>query len=123
VLTTCQPSTVWCSRERLPAAAAQPAKFRQSCSATYYYYIINKNECKKEKHINLINPLNPGFNYMPSALRVSYSYAFHRGQSTIFREATSEYNETYLRNTFHKYLHEFVLWDTCVVIASALKDN
>jgi hypothetical protein len=26
VLTTCQPSTVWCSRERLPAAAAQPAK-------------------------------------------------------------------------------------------------
>jgi hypothetical protein len=24
----------WCSRERLPAAAAQPAKVRQSCSAT-----------------------------------------------------------------------------------------
>jgi hypothetical protein len=41
VLTTCQRSTVWCSRERLPAAAAQPAKVRQSCSATdYYYYII-----------------------------------------------------------------------------------
>jgi hypothetical protein len=37
VLTTCQPSTVWCSRERLPAAAAQPAKVRQSCSATDYY--------------------------------------------------------------------------------------
>jgi hypothetical protein len=34
VLTTCQPSIVWCSRERLPAAAAQPAKVRQSCSAT-----------------------------------------------------------------------------------------
>jgi hypothetical protein len=34
VLTTCQPSTVWCSRERLPEAAAQPAKVRQSCSAT-----------------------------------------------------------------------------------------
>jgi hypothetical protein len=33
-LTTCQPSTVWCSRERLPAAAAQPAKVRQSYSAT-----------------------------------------------------------------------------------------
>jgi hypothetical protein len=30
VLTTYQPSTVWCSRERLPAAAAQPAKVRQS---------------------------------------------------------------------------------------------
>jgi hypothetical protein len=30
VLTTCQPSTIWCSRERLPAAAAQPAKVRQS---------------------------------------------------------------------------------------------
>jgi hypothetical protein len=40
VLTTCQPSTVWCSRERLPAAAAQPVKVRQSCSATDYYYII-----------------------------------------------------------------------------------
>jgi hypothetical protein len=49
VLTTCQPSTVWCSRERLPAAAAQPAKVRQSCSATdddddddddYYYYLF-----------------------------------------------------------------------------------
>jgi hypothetical protein len=24
--TTCQPSTVWCSRERLPAAAAEPAQ-------------------------------------------------------------------------------------------------
>jgi hypothetical protein len=41
VLTTCEPSTVWCSRERLPAAAAQPAKVRQSCSATdYYYYLL-----------------------------------------------------------------------------------
>jgi hypothetical protein len=26
LLTTCQPSTVWCSRERLPAAAAQLAQ-------------------------------------------------------------------------------------------------
>jgi hypothetical protein len=26
VLNTCQPSTVWCSRERLPVAAAQPAQ-------------------------------------------------------------------------------------------------
>jgi hypothetical protein len=44
VLTTCQPSTVWCSRERLPAAAAQAAKVRQSCSATdyYYYYTIKE---------------------------------------------------------------------------------
>jgi hypothetical protein len=38
VLTTCQPSTVWCSRERLPAADAQPAQVRQSCIATDYYY-------------------------------------------------------------------------------------
>jgi hypothetical protein len=30
VLTTCQPSTVWCSPERLLAAAAQPVKVRQS---------------------------------------------------------------------------------------------
>jgi hypothetical protein len=47
VLTTCQPSTVWCSRERLPAAAAQPAKVRQSCSGTdyyyYYYYLLLLN--------------------------------------------------------------------------------
>jgi hypothetical protein len=41
VLTTCQPSTVWCSRERLPAAAAQPAKVRQSCSATDDFYFLN----------------------------------------------------------------------------------
>jgi hypothetical protein len=40
VLTTCQPSTVWCSRERLPAAAAQPAKVRQSCSATDFIFIL-----------------------------------------------------------------------------------
>jgi hypothetical protein len=40
VLTTCQPSTVWCSRERLPAAAAQPAKVRQSCSATDLFYLF-----------------------------------------------------------------------------------
>jgi hypothetical protein len=40
---TCQPSTVWCSRERLPTAAAQPAKVRQSCSATdlfIYLFIL-----------------------------------------------------------------------------------
>jgi hypothetical protein len=45
VLTTCQPSTVWCSGERLPAAAAQPAKVRQSCSATdlFIYLFIYKN--------------------------------------------------------------------------------
>jgi hypothetical protein len=48
VLSTCQPSTVWCSRERLPAAAAQPAKVRQSCSATdYYYYIITQTLLSK----------------------------------------------------------------------------
>jgi hypothetical protein len=40
VLTTCQPNTVWCSRERLPAAAAHPAKVRQSCSATDYYLLL-----------------------------------------------------------------------------------
>jgi hypothetical protein len=40
VLTTCQPSTVWCSRERLPAAAAQPAKVRKSCSATDLFLFL-----------------------------------------------------------------------------------
>jgi hypothetical protein len=64
VLTTCQPSTVWCSRERLPAAAAQPAKVRQSCSASdlfiiyYGYHVFSplivaydvyfQSVCKKE---------------------------------------------------------------------------
>jgi hypothetical protein len=38
VLTPCQPSTVWCSRERLPAAAAQPAKVRQSCRTTDLFF-------------------------------------------------------------------------------------
>jgi hypothetical protein len=44
-----QPSTVWCSRERLPAAAAKPAKVRQSCSATdyYYYYYCDKTASPK----------------------------------------------------------------------------
>jgi hypothetical protein len=59
VLTTCQPSTVWCSRERLPAAAAQPAKVRQSCSAMdYYYYLTMKHHLMlsmmSEQHV-LIN--------------------------------------------------------------------
>jgi predicted metal-binding transcription factor (methanogenesis marker protein 9) len=44
VLTTCQPSTVWCSRERLPAAAAQPAKVRQNCSATEFYLFFKSRE-------------------------------------------------------------------------------
>jgi hypothetical protein len=47
VLTTCQPSTVWCSRERLPAAAAQPAKARQSCSATEY---IDPVDTRREEY-------------------------------------------------------------------------
>jgi hypothetical protein len=41
VLTTCQPSTVWCSRERLPAAAAQPAQGSSELKRhglLYYYY-------------------------------------------------------------------------------------
>jgi hypothetical protein len=55
VLTTCQPSTVWCSRERLPAAAAQPAKVRQSCSATnfffiFYFLFITVNENTKQTY-------------------------------------------------------------------------
>jgi hypothetical protein len=56
VLTTCQPSTVWCSRERLPAAAAQQAKVRQSCGATDLFYFsipkeILKYEAKNKKSV------------------------------------------------------------------------
>jgi hypothetical protein len=57
VLTTCQPSTVWCSRERLPAAAAQPAKVRQSCSATdYNYYYILESDCSSVIKIYRFHP-------------------------------------------------------------------
>jgi hypothetical protein len=45
VLTTCQPSTVWCSRERLPAAAAQPAKVRQSLKRHGFYFIFTQGAC------------------------------------------------------------------------------
>jgi hypothetical protein len=51
VLTTCQPSTVWCSRERLPAAAAQPAKVRQSCRATDYYVELNDTTQKETRKL------------------------------------------------------------------------
>jgi hypothetical protein len=40
VLTTCQPSTVWCSRERLPAAAAQPAQGSSEPVAPRIYLLI-----------------------------------------------------------------------------------
>jgi hypothetical protein len=40
VLTTCQPSTVWCSRERLPAAAAQPAQGSSEPVAPRIYLLL-----------------------------------------------------------------------------------
>jgi hypothetical protein len=59
VLTTCQPSTVWCSRERLSAAAAQPTKVRQSCSDTDYYYYI---ELRGVGHLQYhVSPLSRKF--------------------------------------------------------------
>jgi hypothetical protein len=59
VLTTCQPSTVWRSRERLPAAAAQPAKVRQSCSAT------DTKDVVRESHVGL-NYLRGTLHYFES---------------------------------------------------------
>jgi hypothetical protein len=42
VLTTCQPSTVWWSRERLPAAAAQPAQgSSEPVAPRIYLFILN----------------------------------------------------------------------------------
>jgi hypothetical protein len=64
VLTTCQPSTVWCSRERLPAAAAQPAKVRQSFSATDLF-------------ISFMQKLHP------SALNQQWLFDNHGNQSTV----------------------------------------
>jgi hypothetical protein len=40
VLTTCQPSTIRCSRERLPAAAAQPAQGLSEPVAPRIYLFI-----------------------------------------------------------------------------------
>jgi hypothetical protein len=40
VLTTCQPSTIWCSRERLPAAAAQLAQGSSEPEAPRTYLFI-----------------------------------------------------------------------------------
>jgi hypothetical protein len=60
VLTTCQPSTVWCSRERLPAATAQPAQGSSEPVApriiiiiTHYYSfrVHDKFERKKSRNI------------------------------------------------------------------------
>jgi hypothetical protein len=64
VLTTCQPSTVWCSRERLPAAAAQPVKARESCSATDYYYYFSYNICIVSNVVGADSDLE-GFGYGP----------------------------------------------------------
>jgi hypothetical protein len=50
VLITCQPSTVWCSRERLPVAAARPAKVRQSCSATDLFEAERERESQKGQY-------------------------------------------------------------------------
>jgi hypothetical protein len=47
VLTTCQPSTVWCSRERLPAAAAQPAQGSSEPVAPGIYLFILKQNFKE----------------------------------------------------------------------------
>jgi hypothetical protein len=43
VLITCQPSTVWCSRERLPAAAAQPAQGSSEPVAPRIYLLLLEN--------------------------------------------------------------------------------
>jgi hypothetical protein len=53
------PSTVWCSRERLPAAAAQPAKVRQSCSATdlfiYLMLYVSEVSCSADGVCIIVN--------------------------------------------------------------------
>jgi hypothetical protein len=52
VLTTCQPSTVWCSRERLPAAAAQPAQGSSEPVAPRIYFIyFYQNAVYVHKHV------------------------------------------------------------------------
>jgi hypothetical protein len=56
VLTTCQPSTVWCSRERLPAAAAQPAQGSSEPVAPRIYffcptYVNQKLEKSKDMQL------------------------------------------------------------------------
>jgi hypothetical protein len=76
VLTTCQPSTVWCSRERLPAAAAQPAKVRQSCSATdlFIYVVILIFVCCCDKLFNKSVSFSTTLNFPVIVDRQFYSY-------------------------------------------------
>jgi hypothetical protein len=51
VLTTCQPSTVWCSWERLPAAAAQPAQgSSEPVAPRIYLYLFCNPEDNSEHH-------------------------------------------------------------------------
>jgi hypothetical protein len=75
VLTTCQPSTVWCSRERLPAAAAQPAKVRQSCSATGFIYLFLWREHSKEG----VNERKKNNNNNNNNIEISNSHGVEHG--------------------------------------------
>jgi hypothetical protein len=59
----CFNNTVWCSRERLPAAAAQPAKVRQNCSAT------------EKKIIYCYLNLDSGSVLLPSCFPIKMCYA------------------------------------------------
>jgi hypothetical protein len=79
VLTTCQPSTVWCSRETLPAAAAQPAQGSSESVAPriyFFYFIFWKyllssghksgyvgagTKPDLDNHSNQMNPNNPKY--------------------------------------------------------------
>jgi hypothetical protein len=76
VLTTCQPSTVWCSPKRLPAAAAQPAKVRQSCSATDYYFeiVCFKNKGLKALKVNTDSVLFTFYLKQRSCLKTQIHY-------------------------------------------------
>jgi hypothetical protein len=71
-LTTCQPSTVWCSRKRLPAAAAQPAKVLQSCSATDYYYYIpednSEHHTRRRENFKSHSALHVNITFLQSSL-------------------------------------------------------
>jgi hypothetical protein len=67
VLTTCQPSTDLCSRERLPEAAAQPAKVRQSCGATDLFFSVKQHPSSEPVRIDVFWMY--GFLYVPHCIQ------------------------------------------------------
>jgi hypothetical protein len=109
VLTTCQPSTVWCSRERLPAAAAQPAQGSSDPVAPrIYYYILFYFSSRFASHkINSV-PLRRILSVSPSSdsdivlLKIYFNINLHQ-----CRRLEKFHNEEG-RSLYHLYIYIYI---------------